>query len=132
MLCTEAERVMSRKRRFLAMAYCGAVATTCAQSLGPVWSQSQRWWVCDVIGFTKTDFIQNFRTPRHTFDHICLWLSTRLQRTLRKCVGVGLYQLATVAGYTVLTDGRMLCCLHPLMEGVNGFLKTFWLFCAIC
>lgn len=104
----EAEKVTSRKRgrdkRFLAMAYCVAVDATCVQRRVPMRSQSQGWCDFDVIGFTKTFFIQNFRMSRHSFDYICLWLSTRLQRTLRKCVGVGLYQLATVAGYTVPTD----------------------------
>lgn len=113
------------------MAYCGAVAATFVQRCGPMWSQSQGWWNCDVIGFTKTDFIQNFRISRHTLDYIYLWLFTRLQRTLKKCVGVGLYQLATVTGYTVLTDSRMLCCLHPLMEVVNGFF-FFNILVALC
>ncbi len=75
-----------------------------------VWmrSRSQEWWDRDVNGFTETDFIQNFRMSRATFNCICQRLFARLSRQdtqfrrpifLRKRVGVGLSWLATGAGY---------------------------------
>ena len=66
-----------------------------------------------VAGYTEQEFFQNFRMSRNTFHHICQRLSPRLLRvdvsfrrsiSLRKRVGVGLYWVATGAGYRTLAD----------------------------
>ena len=113
LLCSGSRRnceqmLMKRRKRrkkaaFLIMAFCGAMA---ASSVECVWmrTRSQEWWDHDVNNFTETDFIQNFRMSRATFQYICQRLSTRLSRedtqfrrpiSLRKRVGVGLYLLSS-------------------------------------
>ena len=88
-------------------------------------------------GFTETDFIQNFRMSRVTFNYICQPLSTRLSRqdtqfrppmSLRKHVGVGLYWLATGAAYRMLSNlfciAKSSVCLivHEFCKAVHHVL----------
>lgn len=76
-------------------------------------SQSQEWEDCDMNGFSEINFIHNFRMSRATFNYICQhlsrtlsWQDTQLSPpiSLRKQVGVGLYLLATGAGYRTLLN----------------------------
>ncbi|KAI7803548.1 putative nuclease HARBI1-like [Triplophysa rosa] len=69
------------------------------------------WWECDVNSFTETQFFENLRMSRATFDYLCQRLSSRLLRqdtqfkrpiSVRKRVGVGLYWLAMGTGYRTL------------------------------
>ena len=97
----------------LMMALCGARTATSAQRSIWMRRRSQEWWDQDVAGYTEQEFFQNFRMSRNTFHHICQRLSPRLSRgdtsfrrsiSLRKRVGVGLYWVATGAGYRTLAN----------------------------
>ncbi len=93
---------MRRKRATFLIS--GTIAATSVRRCVWTQSRSQDWWDRDVNGFTETDFIQNFRMSRATFNYIFQRLSTRLSKqdtqfrrpiSLRKRAGVGLYWLAT-------------------------------------
>ena len=100
----------SKEIQMLMMSLRGAL--TAASAKRSIWMRRRRqeWW--DVAGYTEQEFFQNFRMSRNTFHHICQRLYPRLLRdtsfrrsiSLRKQVGVGLYWVATVAGYRTLAN----------------------------
>ena len=72
--------------------------------------RSQEGWDQDVAGYTEQEFFQNFRTWRNAFHHMSAPLPETFKRRRRSGdhlleeVGVGLYWVATGAGYRTLAN----------------------------
>ncbi len=107
--------ILRRRRRKRAIIAACAYASVIMSStiLRNVWvrERSQDWWEHIVAGFTKEQWVRNFRMSNPTFDMLCQSLSTFLSYDdttfrwaipLQMRVGVALWWLATGAGYRTL------------------------------
>nr|XP_023654070.1 protein ANTAGONIST OF LIKE HETEROCHROMATIN PROTEIN 1-like [Paramormyrops kingsleyae] len=79
-----------------------------------VWShpRSMHWWDVIVPGFNPTQFIQNFRVSRASFEYICQRLSPVLQRSntnfrlcvpVEKRVAIAIWKFATNIEYSTVS-----------------------------
>ncbi len=71
------DNLCSTRRKSHILNY-GFLCYKAASSLRSTRQCSQEWWHRDVNGFTETDFIQDFRMSRVTFNYICQCFSSRL------------------------------------------------------
>lgn len=103
-----------RRRKWAIIAACAYASVIMSSTiLRNVWvrERSQDWWEHIVAGFTKEQWVRNFRMSKPTFDMLWQSLSTFLSyddTTFRRAiplqmhVGVALWWLATGAGYRTL------------------------------
>ncbi|XP_067234036.1 uncharacterized protein [Chanodichthys erythropterus] len=102
-----------KKRRAVVAAWANfaIIAATSVQRDVWMWQRTQDWWDRVVGTWGQEQWVSNFRMKRETFDMLCEWLSPRLSHedttfrqaiSVQKRVEVGLWWLATGAGYRTL------------------------------